>query len=628
VTVTGAPAGSVLTDAAGHSVTIVSATTPVDVGALDLTSLVIKTPEYYSGTFNLHVTATATEATVPGVPAAVASASASKDIVVTVDAVNYVSTHGSAGTDTSPINGSSASDIMVGDVSDSVVKAGTSYNIAFILDSSSSMSNALATAKQQLKAVISKLADSAAGADAGTIKVLLVDFDTNVQKTWEFDLSNKTLALQKLDVALATINADGRTNYEDAFKTAANWFSDLGAQPTTTENRTYFITDGAPNEYQNTNYTIYDYKKSSTTDLTLDKALQSWKMGTAYVENGQTVISKTGYVTSYTENGNKAVNIGQLVAHSDGHGGQEYSFLAATSDGSSLAISEAKTGYDLLKALSPTIEAIGINTSASGKAISVDGAVLNQFDSDGHATTGLNADQLAAAVLGSHTPIAPGADTLNGGDGNDILFGDVINFGTAEGTAAIKAFAESKGVTIADDKALHHYITDNLSDVETLVNSSSTAGSTGGNDKLFGGNGNDILFGQGGDDILVGGKGDDIMFGGTGKNTFVWQQGDSGSDVVKDFNKGTSNSLDLSDLLQGENGNDVTDLTKYLQITNDGKDTTIQVSSTGQFTSATTAATAATTADVHIKVEGVTWSNSTISSLVQGADPTIKVDHH
>jgi hypothetical protein len=24
----------------------------------------------------------------------------------------------------------------------------------------------------------------------------------------------------------------------------------------------------------------------------------------------------------------------------------------------------------------------------------------------------------------------------------------------------------------------------------------------------------------------------------------------------------------------------------------------------------------------------VTWSNSTISSLVQGADPTIKVDHH
>jgi VCBS repeat-containing protein len=628
VTVTGAPAGSVLTDAAGHSVTIVSATTPVDVGALDLTSLVIKTPEYYSGTFNLHVTATATEATVPGVPAAVASASASKDIVVTVDPVNYVSTHGGAGTDTSPINGSSASDIMVGDVSDSVVKAGTSYNIAFILDSSSSMSDALATAKQQLKTVISKLADSAAGADAGTIKVLLVDFDTNVQNTWEFDLSNKTLALQNLDAALATVTADGRTNYEDAFKTAANWFSDLGTQPATTENRTYFITDGAPNEYQNTNYTIYDYKGNSKTDVTLDFALKTWKIGTAYTVGNHTIISKTGYVTSYTEDGKKTVNVGQLVAHDDGHGGQEYSVLAATSDGSSLAISEAKTGYDLLKALSPTIEAIGINTSASGKTISVDGTVLNQFDSDGHATTGLNADQLAAAVLASHTPIAPGADTLNGGDGNDILFGDVINFGTAEGTAAIKAFAESKGVTIADDKALHHYITDHLSDVETLVNSSSTAGSTGGDDKLFGGNGNDILFGQGGDDILVGGKGDDIMFGGTGKNTFVWQQGDSGSDVVKDFIKGTGNSLDLSDLLQGENGNDVTDLTKYLQITNDGKDTTIQVSSTGQFTSATTAATAATTADVHIKVEGVTWSNSTISSLVSGADPTIKVDHH
>jgi hypothetical protein len=27
-------------------------------------------------------------------------------------------------------------------------------------------------------------------------------------------------------------------------------------------------------------------------------------------------------------------------------------------------------------------------------------------------------------------------------------------------------------------------------------------------------------------------------------------------------------------------------------------------------------------------VEGVTWSNAMVNSLVSGADPTIKVDHH
>jgi len=30
---------------------------------------------------------------------------------------------------------------------------------------------------------------------------------------------------------------------------------------------------------------------------------------------------------------------------------------------------------------------------------------------------------------------------------------------------------------------------------------------------------------------------------------------------------------------------------------------------------------------VTIKLEGVNWSNTTVNSLISGADPTIKVDH-
>ncbi|YCA04550.1 type I secretion C-terminal target domain-containing protein [Pseudomonas sp. AK106] len=95
--------------------------------------------------------------------------------------------------------------------------------------------------------------------------------------------------------------------------------------------------------------------------------------------------------------------------------------------------------------------------------------------------------------------------------------------------------------------------------------------------------------------------------------------------MIKDFNKGEGDRIDLRDLLQGE---DTDTLSKYLQVTNDGRDTILQVSTTGQFASNVTAAAAANTADVHIKVEGVTWSNAMVNSLVSGADPTIKVDHH
>jgi VCBS repeat-containing protein len=639
VTVTGAPAGSVLTDAAGHSVTIVSATTPVDVGALDLTSLVIKTPEYYSGTFNLSVTATATEATITGVPAAVATASASKDILVTVDATTYTSHNGAAGTDASTITGTSGSDILVGDISGSVVVQGKAYNIAFILDSSGSMNNTLDTAKAQLMAVFSKLADSASGSTSGKVNLMLLDFDTNAQQQVEVDLSNKSAAMTALTNFLSGVHADGQTNYEDAFKTAANWFTTAKAANPGAENLTYFITDGAPNEYQSTSGTLVSYRDfwGSLTTISLASALQQWKPGTQYVEdvtgNRNVLIDANGNVKSLSGSfwsGTSKTNLGTLSGHDNGAGGTEYSFTAAdNSNNASTALTEADTGFALLSKLS-TVESVGLSSSANT-------TVLDRFDSNHHSLGSIDTANLADTILGSKTAIAPGNDRIEGGDGNDILFGDVINFGTAQGTAAIKAFAESNGATIADDKALHQYITEHVNELITLSNNSSTAGSSGGTDTLIGGNGDDILFGQGGNDILIGGRGNDILIGGKGADSFVWKQGDTGSDVIKDFvkdvNPTTGNGgdkIDLSDLLQGENGNNVNDLTKYLQITNDGKDTTIEVSSAGKFTTTAEAnpTAVANTADVHIKVEGVQWNNSMISSLVSGADPTIKVDHH
>ncbi|MDE1196035.1 MAG: Ig-like domain-containing protein [Pseudomonas sp.] len=556
VTVTGAPAGSVLTDAAGHSVTIVSATTPVDVGALDLTSLVIKTPEYYSGKFTLNVTATATEATITGVPAAVATASATKGIDVIVDAGTYKSTDSTAGAST--FTGTATNDIAVADMSAIKFVAGQNYNIAFMVDTSGSMAGSLDKEVAQLRSAFATLQAAATTAHAGKVLVNLVDFDTNVQKSVTVDLSSSS-ALSSLETVLKSMSVGGGTNYEAVFNKTATFFNGADATGNTNAlNLAYFITDGYPTYY-------------------LDK------------------------------NGNVAGN------------GQ---------DTTTTTTSESITAYKALLAAGggTAVEAIGINGGVGTDS-------LNQYDSNSHSQANIDPSKLATAILSTETLIGPGNDSLIGGDGNDILFGDLISYNTLQGTAALKAFAADTlhvNVSTIDDKALHQFLSSHVDEVSHLATASNTTGLADGNDTLLGGNGDDILFGQGGNDILnggngndilIGGKGNDTLTGGAGADTFAWKAGDTNSggfDVIKDFHASEGDKLDLSDLLQGENGNDLNNLSKYLQITNDGTDTTIQVSSTGQFTTNPTAAAAANTADVHIKVEGVTWSNSTISSLVQG----------
>jgi hypothetical protein len=148
---------------------------------------------------------------------------------------------------------------------------------------------------------------------------------------------------------------------------------------------------------------------------------------------------------------------------------------------------------------------------------------------------------------------------------------------------------------------------------------------------LFGQAGNDTLNGGLGNDMLIGGKGNDILIGGGGTDTFIWLKGDTntanttgtglGTDVIKDFSTTAGDKIDLRDLLQGEND---TNLTNYLKISNDGTNTTLDISSTGKLNA--TGGVAAN-ADVHITVEGVTWNNDMIKSLVAGTDTTIKYDH-
>ena len=104
-----------------------------------------------------------------------------------------------------------------------------------------------------------------------------------------------------------------------------------------------------------------------------------------------------------------------------------------------------------------------------------------------------------------------------------------------------------------------------------------------GSDSIQGLSGDDILSGLAGDDVLIGGAGNDILTGGAGDDIFLFTAEDQGTglepatDSIVDFNDaGEADVLDISDLLVGEAGQD---LTAFLEIT-ETLDGAVQISVT------------------------------------------------
>ncbi|WP_236175841.1 retention module-containing protein [Pseudomonas pseudonitroreducens] len=264
------------------------------------------------------------------------------------------------------------------------------------------------------------------------------------------------------------------------------------------------------------------------------------------------------------------------------------------------------------------------------------------------------ASDLSAALHGgsTSTELAPsGNDTIHGGAGDDIIFGDTINtdnlpwgvngnpakpadMPAGSGVSALSAFLELKNGHAATSDEMYDYIKNNHTlfnvDGDTRGGSDSLYGGDGndilygqgGNDFLFGENGNDILIGGTGDDQLTGGKGNDILTGGAGADTFIWRAGDIGNDTITDFKAGEGDRIDISDLLPETAHNDIL---SYLKV--DTTTSTLQVSTTGQINNGGAA-------DVTIKLSGVdlsaygSTSTEIVNKLVAGSDPVVKTEHH
>ncbi|MBN2437042.1 MAG: hypothetical protein JXL20_00400, partial [Deltaproteobacteria bacterium] len=104
-----------------------------------------------------------------------------------------------------------------------------------------------------------------------------------------------------------------------------------------------------------------------------------------------------------------------------------------------------------------------------------------------------------------------GSDTMDGGAGNDVMFGDSI---VLEAPAKVMAPAVPWWKFFGG----YHRVGDILKDILMLGRPDTLSG---GNDVMTGGEGDDVLFGQGGNDKLYGGDGNDLLAGGTGKDTLV-----------------------------------------------------------------------------------------------------------
>ncbi|WP_240233121.1 DUF5801 repeats-in-toxin domain-containing protein [Devosia lacusdianchii] len=442
------------------------------------------------------------------------------------------------GTGTGTIEGASGNDMLIGDPGAVTISKGQTANIILALDSSGSMNDQISfggstvSRLQALKNGTTALIDELAQSGGYNVRINIVEFWTSASDRGTFDLIvNGVVQTAQITAAKNAINGmedGGGTNFEAALQTALAWINNGNGHPNADVNKVVFASDGNPTY---------------------------WNSG------------GTGSETS-----TNIANAMNQVLGSDGTN-EPQQIIAA--------------GY--------SIDAIGINVDSTllGRLSDVEDGVAG--GGAGSATNVTSAEQLAAvlSVLGGSAQLAAAAnDVVNAGDGNDIVFGDVIytdnlatqlgvNLPAGSGWAVMQSLenrpnnessdpaGDGANWTRADTLA---YIAANHA---TLAKES---GRAGGNDTLNGGAGNDVLYGQegndvlnggtgsdrlvggSGNDILTGGDGDDILLGGTGNDTLT---GGAGVDTFKFAESGTTNADSIEDFLTGAAG-DVVDLSDLL----------------------------------------------------------------
>ncbi|MEZ0199532.1 hypothetical protein AB9U01_36395, partial [Pseudomonas qingdaonensis] len=123
------------------------------------------------------------------------------------------------------------------------------------------------------------------------------------------------------------------------------------------------------------------------------------------------------------------------------------------------------------------VQAIGLNSDVTLND-------LKPYDSAGKPQTNIDPSDLAKAILGHSEATVPGADTIDSGNGNDIIFGDLITLNgvVSEGYQALQTYvAQKSGVEVSavTTSNVHQYITEHYTEFDI-------SGAKDGNDILSG----------------------------------------------------------------------------------------------------------------------------------------------
>ncbi|RZQ13692.1 VWA domain-containing protein, partial [Vibrio vulnificus] len=498
----------------------------------------IKVPYTYLGDldFKLNVAATSVESS----NSDTAIGYGSSDVSMR----EYVLDTGSHGDD--KISGTEDNDLIVGDVQGIQIVAGQDYNIAFLLDTSGSMGHDVKTAKSELLTVFDSILASTQGVHSGKVNMLITDFSDVSNTSISIDLSSNDPRGDFI-AALSQIpdQGDDGTNYEAAFKSAVDWFA--GQQ--SGHNLTYFISDGEPTTFTNSrlyqsqfDQILLDYDVNTKELVTLADVLPEGYRNGVVTYKGQVLINSAGELYSPLTSS----KIGEMSVN-----GNSFDFY----DRGGVS-NQGKHMFELLAILS-AVQAIGLGSSLKE-------SVLADYDSDGVVDTAIDVTELSNVILGDEIDLLQGGDTIDGLAGDDIIFGDLVQFDgiSGQGVPAIQKYvAQQTGEELSTITArdIHDYISQNASEFDVSRTNDKI-------DDLKGGTGNDILFGQGGDDLLdgglgddyllggagsdllIGGLGNDILTGGDGADIFKWVDMETARDRVTDFNVSQGDKLDLADL--------------------------------------------------------------------------------
>ncbi|EPM4294972.1 Ig-like domain-containing protein [Vibrio fluvialis] len=566
------------------------------------------------------------------------------------------------------VNGGKGDDVLMGDIGGYVVSVqpGVDYNIALVIDTSGSMDDSIdggyysKSRVDVVKEALVNLVEQISQHD-GTINLKLIGFDYYIDVSFEVsDLQPDTQGYTDLINQITTqLNADGGTDYYVAMKAANDWFDSLSNDG---QNLTFFLTDGEPNSstlqsaldefaelsskstvmaigigdnisqdtlkfFDNTNTTemqSVDSLASTSFLYKFNNSIEGYVVsgdGNGEVYKGHNSLVMSDMDTNdntipvvyrstikYLDDGESEIKFDVKVVNSTFGWklyNDSYQLVASGSLDSSGSVSVsdlAKDGYFFEFSLDGNItwqsawaEIDNIYSVSPTYALAGEVQIVN------------SAEDLQAALQGGKTitDIAEmGNDTVNGNEGNDILFGDSINtdelpwgqdgnpdkpsdLADGAGYDALVTFLELRDGSTPSQIDIYEFIKDN----HELFN---VAGdSRGGDDILNGGDGNDILYGQGcddtlnggaGNDILIGGYGNDILTGGDGDDLFVFggegaakaeDQFKTHMDVITDFHSG--DKIDLSQMLDETPYSSMEDLLSHIEVKVDGTELELKI---------------------------------------------------